>query len=42
MTGETYDFLKYKSLGDLRSLAQKSIQNIEKSILEKGVLIYER
>jgi predicted nucleotidyltransferase len=40
--GESYDFLKYASLDELHRLADRSIQNVEKSIVEKGVLVYER
>lgn len=40
--GESYDILKYKSIHEIGRLAERSIQNIEKSILEKGVLVYEQ
>ena len=40
--GESYDFLKYKSVDEMQRLAKRSIQNVERNILEKGVLIYEQ
>jgi len=42
LKGESYDFLKYKSMDELKLLSQRSIQNIEKSILDKGVILYEQ
>ena len=41
-TGESYDFLKYRTLKELKDRAGRSIQNVEKSILDMGVLVYEQ
>lgn len=40
--GQSYDFLKYISLEDLKKRAAYNIQNIERDIYERGVVVFER
>ena len=42
MPGESYDFLFYKSPEQLLAKAELSIQNVERDIYEKGVVVYAK
>jgi predicted nucleotidyltransferase len=39
---QSYDFLKYKSVNELKQKATTSRQNVEKDIYERGVVVFER
>jgi predicted nucleotidyltransferase len=42
MEGQSYDFLRYASVDDLKKRAAYSIQNVERDIYERGVVVFER